>query len=276
MDVARALGEAISRADLSSIAGLYDAGCIVESVFLDDEATYEGRETVVARWRDEFARSAGALPGGRRLAISRVAGIETGWGWVRADWVSAVTAGGIERRLAGYSHFWIDHGRIFRHRSVTRSLRADEPAGSAVASSREYPTRPVVGVGGVVLDAASRVLLVKRRHEPLAGQWSLPGGALDVGETLQAGTAREILEETGLVVDVGPVVDVFDRILVDDEGRVRYHFVLVDYLCTPMGGELAAASDVADARFVGRDELARMRVTEKARDVVDRALALRA
>ena len=75
-------------------------------------------------------------------------------------------------------------------------------------SAREYPSQPVVGIGAIVVDDAGRVLLVKRRYEPLAGQWSLPGGALEVGETLEAGVAREILEETGLVVDVGPVVEV--------------------------------------------------------------------
>jgi ADP-ribose pyrophosphatase YjhB (NUDIX family) len=132
-----------------------------------------------------------------------------------------------------------------------------------------------VGVGAVILDGDGRVVLVKRQHEPLAGQWSLPGGALDVGETLQAGTRREVAEETGLVVDVGPVIDVFDRILLDDEGRVQYHFVLVDYLCTPVGGRLAAASDVSDAAYVSRAEVAHRRVTEKARDVIDRAFDIR-
>jgi ADP-ribose pyrophosphatase YjhB (NUDIX family) len=88
------------------------------------------------------------------------------------------------------------------------------------------------------------VVLIKRRYEPLAGQWSLPGGTLEVGETLEAGAAREILEETGLVVEVGPVIEVFDRILVDPDQRVRYHFVLIDYLCRPIGGALQHGSDV--------------------------------
>ena len=78
-----------------------------------------------------------------------------------------------------------------------------------------------------------KVVLVKRRFEPLAGQWSLPGGRLELGETLEAGLAREMLEETGLEVEVGPVVDVFDRILLDPERKVRYHYVLIDYLCRP-------------------------------------------
>ncbi len=75
------------------------------------------------------------------------------------------------------------------------------------------------------------VVLVKRRFEPLAGEWSLPGGKLEVGETLEAAIAREIVEETGLVVDVGPMVEVLDRIFRDGDGRVRYHYVLVDYVC---------------------------------------------
>jgi ADP-ribose pyrophosphatase YjhB (NUDIX family) len=119
-----------------------------------------------------------------------------------------------------------------------------------------------------------QVVLVKRRHEPLAGQWSLPGGGLELGETLEAGAAREVLEETGLIVEVGPVVDVFDRILVGDDGRVRWHFVLVDYLCRPRGGRLQAGSDVEAVTLAGLSGLAALRVTDKAQAVVARALEL--
>jgi ADP-ribose pyrophosphatase YjhB (NUDIX family) len=133
---------------------------------------------------------------------------------------------------------------------------------------REYPRRPVVGVGAVVvvrtadrerlgagerasgeqgerdrgaggLGGGDSIVLVRRRFEPLAGRWSLPGGAVEAGETLAAAVAREVVEETGLVVDVGPVVEVFDRIMRDDAGRVQYHFVLIDYLCLATGGRLA-------------------------------------
>jgi 8-oxo-dGTP diphosphatase len=142
-------------------------------------------------------------------------------------------------------------------------------------SSRQYPTRPVVGVGAVVLMDDGRVVLVRRGHEPLKGQWSLPGGGLELGETLQAGTAREVLEETGLVVEVGPVIEVFDRILLDEMGRVGYHFVLVDYLCRPCGGTLAAGSDVEAVVLADPAALGSYEVAEKARTVIARALEMR-
>ena len=138
---------------------------------------------------------------------------------------------------------------------------------------REYPERPVVGVGAVI-EQDGRVVLIRRRFEPLAGQWSLPGGTLELGETLEAGTAREMLEETGLEVEVGPVIEVFDRIMFDDEKKVRYHFVLVDYLCWPVAGELCAGSDVDAAVFVTPDELARYSLTKKATAVIERGLHL--
>lgn len=140
-------------------------------------------------------------------------------------------------------------------------------------SSREYPDRPFVGVGAVIVQGED-VVLIKRRFDPLAGQWSLPGGAVDVGETLTDCVAREILEETGLVVEVGPIVEVFDRIVRDDDGRVRFHYVLVDYLCRPIGGTLAAGSDVADAVFVHPSNLSRFAPADPATAVIDRALAL--
>jgi mutator protein MutT len=143
-------------------------------------------------------------------------------------------------------------------------------------SSRAYPDRPFVGVGAVIVDGAARVLLVKRRFEPLAGQWSLPGGAVDVGETLQSCVIREMREETGLDVEVGPVIEVFDRIMHDAGGRVQYHYVLVDYVCRPVGGTLTAASDVADVAWVDPGALAEYQLTEKAVSVIGQGLALAA
>jgi 8-oxo-dGTP diphosphatase len=141
-------------------------------------------------------------------------------------------------------------------------------------SSRAYPDRPFVGVGAVIVDAAARVLLVKRRFEPQAGQWSLPGGAVDVGETLAACVVREMREETGLEVEVGPVIEVFDRIMHDGDGRVQYHYVLVDYVCRPTGGTLAAASDVADVAWAPVGALTPFALTAKATEVIARALVL--
>ena len=140
-------------------------------------------------------------------------------------------------------------------------------------SSRAYPDRPFVGVGAVIV-GHGQVVLIKRRFEPLAGQWSLPGGAVDVGETLVECVAREMLEETGLVVEVGPVVEVFDRIIRDGDGRVQFHYVLVDYLCRPTGGSLQAGSDVAEAVYVDPDDLARFALADPATAVIRRALAM--
>lgn len=139
--------------------------------------------------------------------------------------------------------------------------------------TRQYPDRPYVGVGAVIV-RDRQVLIVKRKYEPLAGQWSIPGGAVEIGETLEACVAREMLEETGLTIELGPVIEVFDRITRDEQGGVRYHFVLVDYLCWPVGGELKAGSDVADARFVDPSELAQYHLTVKATEVIARALDL--
>ena len=141
------------------------------------------------------------------------------------------------------------------------------------SSTRAYPDRPFVGVGAVIVHQG-RVVLIKRRFEPLAGQWSLPGGAVDVGETLVECVAREMLEETGLVVEVGPVVEVFDRIIRDGDGRVQFHYVLVDYLCRPVGGTLQAGSDVAEAVYAAPGELERFALADPANAVIRRAMEM--
>ena len=181
------------------------------------------------------------------------------------------------RERRGYSDFVIEGGHIHTQREVAHDgpIVAEEtpPPAEAIVPPRRYPPRPVVGVGAVIVDDG-RVVLIKRKYEPLAGQWSLPGGTLEIGESLEAGVAREMREETGLEVAVGPVVDVFDRILLDTDGRVRYHFVLIDYLCRPIGGSLVAGSDVADAVLADPGALAPFRLTPKAISVIDRALTL--
>jgi 8-oxo-dGTP diphosphatase len=118
------------------------------------------------------------------------------------------------------------------------------------------------------------VVLVRRLFEPLAGQWSLPGGTLEVGETLEAGVAREIVEETGLAVAVGPMVDVFDRIFRDADSRVRYHFVLIDYLCRAAGGTLRAGSDVGEVTIADPDRLEPFELTTKTLDVIRKAVVV--
>lgn len=117
---------------------------------------------------------------------------------------------------------------------------------------REYPETPLVGIGAIIV-AENRVLLVQRAHEPSMGKWSLPGGLLEVGESLPAGVAREVLEETGLEVEPVELIELLDRIYRDGE-RVRYHYVIADYLCRVKGGALQAGSDAAAARWVGRGE----------------------
>ena len=120
---------------------------------------------------------------------------------------------------------------------------------------REYPEAPIVGVGAVVIDG-TKVLLVRRGQEPLKGEWSLPGGALELGETLQQGVVREVLEETGLIVVPGGIIEILDRITPDEaSGRVRYHYVLIDFVWQVSGGALCSASDAEEVRWVERDQL---------------------
>jgi 8-oxo-dGTP diphosphatase len=141
-------------------------------------------------------------------------------------------------------------------------------------SSREFPERPIVGVGAVVIDE-DRVLLVRRANEPLKGEWSLPGGAVELGETMRDAIAREVLEETGLAVDVGPVVDVLDRIRVDDDQRVRFHYVLVDFVCRRASGALSCASDAEEARWARLDDLPDYHVADATVVVIREAFRIR-
>jgi ADP-ribose pyrophosphatase YjhB (NUDIX family) len=142
--------------------------------------------------------------------------------------------------------------------------------------ARRYPARPILGVGAVVLTDAGQVVLVKRGHEPSAGTWTLPGGAVEVGETARDAVAREILEETGLEVAVGPVVDVVDRILVEEDGRVGYHFVVVDYLCRPRAGTLTAGSDAEEAVLADPSRLEPYALTAAVRRIIVAACVMAA
>ncbi|MGA2201837.1 MAG: NUDIX hydrolase [Terriglobales bacterium] len=137
---------------------------------------------------------------------------------------------------------------------------------------REYPESPLVGVGAVIVQD-QRVLLVRRGQPPLLGEWSLPGGVLECGETLREAVAREAREETGLLVEPGEMLGVYERVIRDDERRVRYHYVLIDFLCRPVGGDLKAGSDAADVRWFTRDELPALNLAHDANDVVRKGLA---
>jgi len=117
---------------------------------------------------------------------------------------------------------------------------------------REFPERPLVGVGAVVVESG-RVLLVRRGQEPLKGRWSLPGGLLELGESIQDGVIREVEEETGLTVEPVELVELLDRIHREND-RVRYHYVIADYLCRVIGGSLRASSDADEVRWVERAE----------------------
>src|SRR6516225_10088176 len=137
---------------------------------------------------------------------------------------------------------------------------------------RDYPEHPIIGVGAVIV-RADRALLVRRATEPLKDEWSVPGGVLELGEKLRIGTAREALEETGLTVEVGEVLDVFDSIFPDSDGRTQYHFVLIDFLCRPLAGEAKAGSDVSEVSWVKEDELAALKLREPIAEVVRKGLA---
>ena len=137
---------------------------------------------------------------------------------------------------------------------------------------RSYPDHPIVGVGAVIVQRG-RALLVRRASEPLMGEWSVPGGMLELGETLRDGVRREVLEEAGLVVEPGEVLDIFDSIITDGEGRTQYHYVLIDYLCRPISGEARAGTDVSEVQWVGQTDLAAMRLRESIEQVVRKGLS---
>ena len=142
-----------------------------------------------------------------------------------------------------------------------------------MSDGREYPSVPRVGVGAVVLDGG-RVLLVRRGQAPLRGKWSLPGGLLELGETTAEAARREVAEECGLTIRVGEVCGILDRVVRDAEGRIRYHWVLVDYVAFVESGTLCAASDADEAQWVEVDAVERLDTTDGLMDMIRRAAAL--
>jgi 8-oxo-dGTP diphosphatase len=270
-DIVRAWFAAFNRGDADAAAAFYAP----DAVFDTDAGLVQGRDAIARALADHCASWTPALDGGARRRVRTMGSIETG---IATEWVGREIeiATGQVLEAAGYDHFTILEGRIVRQRQVVRPHEGDTTVTVRQRpSKRLYPERPVVGVGAVIVQNGG-VVLIKRRFEPLAGQWSLPGGTLELGETLEAGVAREIREETGLEVEVGPVIEVFDRILLDPDERVRYHFVLIDYLCRPTAGILAAGSDVAEAVLALPDELPRFRMTQKAVAVAERGLRMAA
>ena len=144
------------------------------------------------------------------------------------------------------------------------------PDGENSGIKRHYPAQPVVGVGAVVFKGGE-VLLVRRGQEPALGSWSLPGGLVELGETLEAAIQRELAEETGLTVTLLGITAVVARLFPDADGRIAYHYVLVDYLCDHLGGELSPGSDITAARFVSLSELAGFDLPQFTGDVIRRA-----
>jgi 8-oxo-dGTP diphosphatase len=136
---------------------------------------------------------------------------------------------------------------------------------------RDYPERPLIGVGAVIV-GGNRVVVVRRGHEPLKGEWSIPGGVLEIGETLRAGAAREALEETGLVVQPSDVLEVLDRIVRDEQDRIQFHYVLIDFLCKPISGELRAGGDAEEARWISTGELDNFPIADSAAAVLRKGL----
>lgn len=269
-DLVRDWFAAFNRGDVAAL-GVYYA----QAAALDAEAERaEGRDAIGEVWSVRFSTWAPGFSGGVRRRLRMVGRVETGL--IHAEWLEREADGsGVVRERHGYSEFRVEEGAIQHQRDVAFEEGADAPvvAVPLPLPPRKYPPRPVVGVGAVIVHD-DRVVLIKRRFEPLAGQWSLPGGTLELGESLEAGVAREIQEETGLDIEVGPVVEVFDRILLDAGGRVQYHFVLVDYLCRPIGGRLQAGSDVEDAAWVEPARLGDYHLTGKANAIVERARSM--
>jgi 8-oxo-dGTP diphosphatase len=138
---------------------------------------------------------------------------------------------------------------------------------------REFPEFPLVGVGAIIIEG-ERVLLVKRAHPPIQGQWSIPGGVLEVGEMVREAAAREAREETGLAVEPGELLGVFDRILRDPDERVQYHYVLIDFLCRPVGGQLQADTDAAEVRWFTRSELPELRLAQDTLEVIQKGFEI--
>ena len=143
-----------------------------------------------------------------------------------------------------------------------------------MSDNRRYPKRPILGVGALIFNR-DRILLVERGKQPLKGYWSLPGGVLEPGETLEQGIVREVREETGLEVKPLKVFEIFERIVRDASGAAEYHYVLIDYICRVTGGSLCAADDASRAAWVPRRLLSNYQITTGTLPVIEKAFRTR-
>jgi len=139
-----------------------------------------------------------------------------------------------------------------------------------MTTRREYPNQPIVGVGGVII-SNHRALLIRRGSPPLEGHWSIPGGLLEIGETLMEGVKRELHEETGIEVRPLDLIEVFERIELDGSGRARYHYVVLDYLCEAISGQARAGSDVTHVAWASAEELPQYSLSSTATRVILKA-----
>jgi 8-oxo-dGTP diphosphatase len=159
---------------------------------------------------------------------------------------------------------------LVRRRESSGRSPINQPLPLSAGIKRHYPEQPLTGVGAVIF-RGEEVLLVRRGQEPARGSWSLPGGLVELGESLTAALTREIAEETGLTVKILGIAAVLERIFPDAAGKIAYHYVLIDYLCDYLAGELRAGSDITAAQFVALPDLDRYDPPQFTMDVIQRA-----
>jgi 8-oxo-dGTP diphosphatase len=147
------------------------------------------------------------------------------------------------------------------------TFRNPRPEFTSGKIKREYPDSPLVGVGAIIVEK-ERVLLVKRGHAPLAGEWSIPGGVLELGEALEEAVVREAWEETGLRVETEGLLGVYNRVLRDADERTLYHYVLIDFLCHRVSGEPKASGDAAEVRWFSRNEIGTLSLPQDTVEVI--------
>jgi 8-oxo-dGTP diphosphatase len=152
-------------------------------------------------------------------------------------------------------------------------MSAQQPITKPITALRRYPNAPLVGVGVAVFNAAGEILLVQRGRPPRAGTWGLPGGLIDLGERLVAASAREVMEEVGITIEVGELVTTYESIDLDDQGQVEYHYVVLEYWARYLDGDAVAQDDAAAVAWVDYADLDAYRLTPEQLDVLYKAHA---